>query len=638
MLTKLGLDNFKVFEKKQELNFGKKFTLIYGSNSSGKSSLFQAIQIIKETLNTPDSGFKYLGIQGEMNDFINKKDRSKEKKMKIFFEAEISFANTIRSFPVGMGHGFQNISRILDNYQNVIYPIKLGVEIIVKLEKDDTKLENISFKLKFDYDFLAKKKGILDSEADSVKKRIKERSNYINTKEILILELEYLEKLQRKNVKKYFPHFRGKIDNSLIKNFSIYKTKNVIEDKLFWYDWWEFTRKFITESETEEKLLEKERYAEIRRIKKKISLLKKEKEKLFTIRDDEKIKNLEIEIKKIDRSLKEEGSYRDRNFQRSFPIEIIRILKQLKTFDKFRSFMIKDLKENLNFTSSYIDFSRNVGQMFDSGYAFRTLKAEGNTILEKISNSLRFGRLYGRQARLPLTNISRVPEIFLTMLNRQVFKNIYTVHSTESEFNDSYRLRQENYKSVGRDGKNTPYILIKDRKTLASVNKVLENAMNIKLSLSKGRLQGENHFIFKAKDSFSGEMNDTIKMKLAGKGFNSIIPYLTEIMMHENCMILLEEIENSLHPRIISPLIDSLLTITNKNKYVLETHSKHIILKLQQLVKNKKINKEDVAVNYIERGRDGSKINHIPLDDNGDFTVSWPEGGFFPEESKIILG
>ena len=26
-----------------------------------------------------------------------------------------------------------------------------------------------------------------------------------------------------------------------------------------------------------------------------------------------------------------------------------------------------------------------------------------------------------------------------------------------------------------------------------------------------------------------------------------------------------------------------------------------------------------------------------PLDENGDFTMSWPEGGFFPEESKIIL-
>ena len=90
-------------------------------------------------------------------------------------------------------------------------------------------------------------------------------------------------------------------------------------------------------------------------------------------------------------------------------------------------------------------------------------------------------------------------------------------------------------------------------------------------------------------------------MKLAGKGFNSIIPYLTEIMMHYDSMILLEEIENSLHPKIISPLIDSLVSIDNKNKYVLETHSKHIVLKLQQLVKNKNLQKDDVAINYIER-------------------------------------
>ena len=59
---------------------------------------------------------------------------------------------------------------------------------------------------------------------------------------------------------------------------------------------------------------------------------------------------------------------------------------------------------------------------------------------------------------------------------------------------------------------------------------------------------------------------------------------------------------------------------------------------MQQMVKNKKLSKEDIAINYVERKKEGSKINYIPLDENGDFTVSWPEGGFFPEESKIILG
>ena len=70
------------------------------------------------------------------------------------------------------------------------------------------------------------------------------------------------------------------------------------------------------------------------------------------------------------------------------------------------------------------------------------------------------------------------------------------------------------------------------------MNKTLKEVMNIELSLSKGRLQGENHFIFKAKDSLSDRSSDTVKMKLAGKGFNSIIPYLTEIMMHYSYMIL----------------------------------------------------------------------------------------------------
>ena len=133
MLTKLGLKNFKVFEKEQKLILGKKFTLIYGSNSSGKSSLFQAIQIIKETLNTPDSGFKYLGIQGEMNDFINKNNKNKEKTMNISFEAESGFSSRIRSF--GPGSGLSGVTRILDKYKGVVYPIKYGVDIKIKLER-----------------------------------------------------------------------------------------------------------------------------------------------------------------------------------------------------------------------------------------------------------------------------------------------------------------------------------------------------------------------------------------------------------------------------------------------------------------------------------------------------------------------
>ena len=168
--------------------------------------------------------------------------------------------------------------------------------------------------------------------------------------------------------------------------------------------------------------------------------------------------------------------------------------------------MINDLKNNLKFTSLYLDFSKNISKCSDLSYGYRFRKPIGNSLFEKFSNALQFGRNYFRERmNLPLINLATIPEAFLTNLNRTVFNNIFTVHSTESEFNDSYRMRQDNYKTVGRDGKNTPYILIKNKKTLLSVNKTLKEVMNIELALSKGKLQGENHFIFKAKDSLSGK-------------------------------------------------------------------------------------------------------------------------------------
>ena len=82
-----------------------------------------------------------------MNDFINKNNKSNEKTMNISFEAEAGFSSRIRSF--GVGSGLSGITRILDNYSGVIYPIKYRVNVKIRLEKDDAELEKITFKIKF---------------------------------------------------------------------------------------------------------------------------------------------------------------------------------------------------------------------------------------------------------------------------------------------------------------------------------------------------------------------------------------------------------------------------------------------------------------------------------------------------------
>ncbi|MDA9665631.1 ATP-binding protein, partial [Candidatus Pelagibacter sp.] len=564
MLTELGLKNFKVFQEEQKLKLGKKFTLIYGSNSSGKSSLFQAIQIIKETLNTPDSGFKYLGIQGEMNDFINKNNKSKEKTMSIAFEAESGITSRVRSFGVGLG--LTGISRMLDAYKGVLYPIKFRINIKIKLDKDEAKLEKITYKLKFKHDENSKE-NFYDGGAQSAKTRLNIKK--LKEKEILILELEAQDKIKKANIKKYFPNYRGKYDKSF-NDLTVFKLNDITNEDKIWKVWWQVRNKYLKGYEREKENLFrdveddknkiKKLEQKIKNINKSIDFSNKKTLPDISIADAEKlikdksqeVKNIQQQIKYLQRRQPRVG-FRGREFQRTYPNSIIEELTKCKTYNKFKSIMINDLKKNLKFTSLYLDFSKNMSKFTDLSYGYRTLNPIGDSILERFANALQFGRLYYRDRMyLPFVNITRFPEAILSNLNKSVFNNIFTVHSTESEFSDSYRMRQDNYDSVGRDGKNTPYILIKNKKTLSSINKTLKEVMNIELSLSKGKLQGENHFIFKAKDTLSGKVADTVKMKLAGKGFNSIIPYLTEIMMHEKSMILLEEIENSLHPKIIS--------------------------------------------------------------------------------------
>ena len=49
MFTEIGIENFKAFGKMQRIPL-KPITLLYGPNSSGKSSLMQSLLLLKQTL------------------------------------------------------------------------------------------------------------------------------------------------------------------------------------------------------------------------------------------------------------------------------------------------------------------------------------------------------------------------------------------------------------------------------------------------------------------------------------------------------------------------------------------------------------------------------------------------------------
>ena len=88
MFKELILENFKGFSNKQSIEL-KPITLIYGANSSGKSSILQSLLLLKQTLEQSNnksvillSKGKYIDL-GNYNEFINAHDTKKNLRIKI---------------------------------------------------------------------------------------------------------------------------------------------------------------------------------------------------------------------------------------------------------------------------------------------------------------------------------------------------------------------------------------------------------------------------------------------------------------------------------------------------------------------------------------------------------------------------
>ena len=98
----------------------------------------------------------------------------------------------------------------------------------------------------------------------------------------------------------------------------------------------------------------------------------------------------------------------------------------------------------------------------------------------------------------------------------------------------------------------------------------------------------------------------------------------------------IEQPELHLHPKLQTELIEFL---TKKlNTYIIETHSEHIVRKIQVLVARGDLKKEMVAVYYFDKDEKTgiTSIKEMELDEKGRFITEWPPG-FFDTDTKLAL-
>ncbi len=101
-------------------------------------------------------------------------------------------------------------------------------------------------------------------------------------------------------------------------------------------------------------------------------------------------------------------------------------------------------------------------------------------------------------------------------------------------------------------------------------------------------------------------------------------------LVSEKRLIFIEQPEVHLHPQLQAKFIETIIKYGGNSTFYIETHSEHIIRKLQSLVKHKNygLTKDDVSIYYFKREKKGSVISKHLIEENGKLSRNFPSGFF----------
>jgi predicted ATPase len=118
-----------------------------------------------------------------------------------------------------------------------------------------------------------------------------------------------------------------------------------------------------------------------------------------------------------------------------------------------------------------------------------------------------------------------------------------------------------------------------------------------------------------------------------GFGVSQVLPVLVQAFYAEpQSTVILEQPEIHLHPAAQSVLGDALLAAVKGNgvQLLVETHSEHLLHRIQRRIAEEQITKEDVALYFIETSQGRSEIHELKVDEYGNI-ANWPQD-FFGDE------
>lgn len=127
-----------------------------------------------------------------------------------------------------------------------------------------------------------------------------------------------------------------------------------------------------------------------------------------------------------------------------------------------------------------------------------------------------------------------------------------------------------------------------------------------------------------------------------GYGVSQALPIVVQCLRATGSLVLIEQPELHLHPRLQANLGELLIEATKAsgaaNQIIAETHSEHMLLRVQRLVREGSVSPDDVAVVYVDQSAAGeTRVQRLRLGPHGEFLDPWPTG-FFDDGIDDVMG
>ena len=191
---------------------------------------------------------------------------------------------------------------------------------------------------------------------------------------------------------------------------------------------------------------------------------------------------------------------------------------------------------------------------------------------------------------------------------------------------------------VGFEGEFLPDLVLKEKRLLQEINIWLRRlGIDYELQIVPYTQYSQDVFEIRLKDLRRVKDDVTVNLRDVGFGVSQILPFVVQSLTTDKRIISIEQPEVHIHPRLQAEIGDLLIeAIERENQLLIETHSEHLVLRLMRRIREGKLQKDQVSILYVARGKEGASVYPLRLDEEGGFIDAWPDG-FFPERLNELL-